>query len=297
MTDADPHPDPAPLAYAVVPPGPALARHIRCFWLLHGAAPTAPAGAEPERILPDGCCEIVLNRADPFAEVRGGGGAASLERQPSILLVGQMERYIEIAPTGDVDLIGIRFEPGGLRPLLGLSMAELTGRTLDLGDACAGLRRALAGAAAGPGPSRGRLPAIERALLGRLPAGPAGPPGPTAVTAAVSRIVRAGGLVRLPDVAQGVGISERQLERRFRDDVGLAPKVLARIVRFQRVLARAEGAGAGAGAGRRPDWAAIAAACGYSDQAHLIRDFGRFAGRSPGAWFGAAHDLAGFFTA
>lgn len=77
------------------------------------------------------------------------------------------------------------------------------------------------------------------------------------------------------DLADELGWSRRHLVARFREQVGLPPKVLARVLRFQRSL-RLRGAD-----GRPRPWAEVALACGYYDQAHLNRDFRQFAGCTP----------------
>ncbi len=233
-----------------VPRSP-LRDHVRCIWRLRGT------GGGVERILPDGTCEIVLNRGDPF---RHDGRV-----QPRTMVVGQMPRFMEIEPTGVVDLIGIRFRPGGLFPFLSAPMSELTGGWADLGDIDRALRRDLEGAR-GP----------EEALLARMR------PANGAVAAAVAMIERGAG--RIDRIASGVGMHPRRLERAFAREVGLPPKTLARIVRFQGVL---RGFG---------DWAALAQACGYYDQAHLIRDFREFAGESPTAYFARRHPMSDAFT-
>jgi len=85
-------------------------------------------------------------------------------------------------------------------------------------------------------------------------------------------------------VAAHLGVSSRQLERRFQRCVGLSPKFFARLRRFQRVFPELEHEG----------WVGAAAACGYYDQAHLIRDFRAFAGEPPAALV-AGDDLARHF--
>jgi methylphosphotriester-DNA--protein-cysteine methyltransferase len=85
-------------------------------------------------------------------------------------------------------------------------------------------------------------------------------------------------LVSNPSVgASGLGWSRKHLAAKFRHEIGLTPKTIARMARFNRVLIRA----------RRRDpgsWAALAAECCYADQAHLVRDFKDFTGESPTAW-------------
>jgi transcriptional regulator GlxA family with amidase domain len=76
------------------------------------------------------------------------------------------------------------------------------------------------------------------------------------------------------DIVASTGLSHRRFAELFARQVGLTPKVHARIQRFQRARRMA-------GACSRPDWSSIAALSGYSDQAHLSRDFGLFSGLTP----------------
>lgn len=73
-------------------------------------------------------------------------------------------------------------------------------------------------------------------------------------------------------------MTTRSLARRFAALVGLSPKRFARVRRCQRLLRVAAGAGAA------PDWARLAAECGYHDQAHLIHEFRELAGSTPGGY-------------
>lgn len=84
------------------------------------------------------------------------------------------------------------------------------------------------------------------------------------------------GDVRIEDVARGVGLSQSALERRFRSAVGASPKRFASTIRFRSVIQRHK-------AGER--LGEIAHDLGYYDQPHLVRDFHRFAGESPSAFF------------
>ena len=181
-----------------VPRSP-LRDYVRCIWTMRSD------GGGTERLLPDGTCEIVLNRGDPF---RHEG-----RLQPRAMVVGQLARFMEIEPTGAVDLVGVRFRPGGLFPFLRAPMAELTGTWADLRDVDRRLRLE---------------DGIEEALLDRLR------PANGAVARAVAAIER--GEQRIGRVADDAGIHPRRLERMFLREVGLPPKMLARIARFQGVL-------------------------------------------------------------
>jgi AraC-like DNA-binding protein len=94
---------------------------------------------------------------------------------------------------------------------------------------------------------------------------------------AFDRLLATDGRIQVGTLAGKIGWSRKHLVTRFNAEIGLGPKTLARVVRFNRVTALAEGRAGGG-------WADIAAACGYSDQAHLVRDFHDLAGTTPVAW-------------
>src|SRR5215470_10531467 len=90
--------------YRETRPAASLSHFVECFWTLESDGTPQPERAES--ILPDGCVELVLNFGSPFREVKSTG---EKERQPIHFLVGQMTRPMMIAPTGHVELMGIRF--------------------------------------------------------------------------------------------------------------------------------------------------------------------------------------------
>jgi len=274
------------LDYREIRPRAPVSHFVECFWTLTGAL---PAAAPPERILPDGSMELVLNCAAPFRRYHARG---VFERQPLRMLVGQMDRHILIASTGRVDLIGVRFHPSGARAFLRPPMEEFAGRILPLADAAPSLDAELTQALDAP-PSA-RIARIEALLMRRI-AGAASDTG--VVDAAVRSMLARDGRVSVDALAGAAGLSPRQLERRFLHAVGLGPKRLARILRFQRVFrAVAAEPASGNGMAARPNWAAVAVDCGYYDQAHLIRDFHAFAGEAPAALFSAQAALTHHFT-
>ena len=84
--------------------------------------------------------------------------------------------------------------------------------------------------------------------------------------------------MRVGDLAHDLGCSRRHLTARFREEFGLTPKTLARILRLEQAVGLVAAAGA-------PAWAEVSAAAGYADQAHLVRDWRSFTGRTPSSWF------------
>jgi AraC-like DNA-binding protein len=202
------------------------------------------------------------------------------------VLVGQLTGCFFLQPRARVETMGIRFRPGGAFAFLGPRTHELTGRVVSLRDvwgaAAAELEDAVASAEGPPA----QAAAAQRWLQRRLPLAPA---PDRAVDAAVRAIVGRRGAVAVADLAGAVGLSPRQLERRFRAAVGVPPKALARVLRFQSVL-HAVGQGAG-------DWAGLALDHGYFDQPHLIRDCQDLAGETPARLLARLGELGRRFIA
>jgi AraC-like DNA-binding protein len=269
--------------YAELPLRAELRSWVRKIWVLRGPAERS-VGA-PEVVAPDGCVELVLNFADPFEQVCQSGGRVEVRRQPRTILVGEVGRPVAIRPSGVVDLLGVRFEPGGAYAALGDAFAELAGEVWD-GEAV--LPRPLREAVrrvAGEGTDERRSALLESALIACVAARP---PGDGVVEAAVRLVVQSGGAISVAGLERRVGLSERQIERRFARQVGLSPKTLGVIVRFQRVLTEIQRGS--------PSWADVAVGAGYADQAHLIRHFRRFTGTTPTGYVSNGHPLASAFT-
>jgi AraC-like DNA-binding protein len=172
--------------------------------------------------------------------------------------------------------LGIQLDltPLGARRLLGVPMGELAGRVVPVEDLLGRqgslvlerLREA-------PGWAE-RFALLDRVLGARLAA--AAPVAPE-LEQAWARLHAAGGVVAVEALAREVGWSRRHLAARFRQEIGLPPKVVARILRFERVADALR-------AGGELRLAEAAYACGYADQAHLNRDFRAFSGLTPTAY-------------
>jgi len=244
-------------------PVPPLNLFVECFWTLESDG--TPPSSEPERILPDGCVELILNFGARFSKHNG----ESRVEQPLNFIVGQMTGPVLISPNGDVELIGIRFQPGGTLPFFQVPMQEITDCVVELGGFARTFEQQLLEVSARGTTLPQRLTAIENFLSKHIERS-----NPNSfVPQLAAELVNSGGLISVDLLANAAGISTRQLERRFLREVGLGPKLLARILRFQQVFRAVEYCNGA--------WAPVALECGYYDQAHLIRDFKQFAQQPP----------------
>jgi AraC-like DNA-binding protein len=226
--------------YRELAPPAALRGSLACIWI-RVASEADVAGV---RVLPDACSDLIW-KAGQGAFVAGPDTSA----------------WTSLPAPGSL-LVGARFLPGAGGPALGLPLSELRDMRVDLAELWPDLDARL-------GPELDPRVALQRMLEGTAELAAAGPADP-----AVRRAVRILGdpRSRVQTLADELGLSERQLRRRFHAAVGYGPKTLQRVLRFRRFLT-----GAQAGA----DLARIAFDAGYADQAHLTRESVRLAGLTP----------------
>jgi AraC-like DNA-binding protein len=217
------------MRYCEIPPRPPLNSLVECFWTLEG---DGPAPSAPERILPDGCVELILNFGDRFSQHRDDGCGL----QPRHFLVGQMSGPILISPNGAVQLLGIRFHPGGTPAFVRVPMNELTDRITELGGLSGELERELLSVSECLPSLPEKIAAVEAALIRRL----LRRAHDSSAMRLAARIVQSAGLISVDQLATDAGISSRQLERRFLREIGVGPKLLGRILRFQQVFRAVE---------------------------------------------------------
>ncbi|MGI6855745.1 helix-turn-helix domain-containing protein [Mesorhizobium sp. 1B3] len=219
---------------------------------------------------------LVINFGDRFGI--GLGCQPGIAGRYGSFTSGLFAGPVIINSTGNAECIQINFTPLGAWRFFGLPMSELSARmvTLDeLGDREINrLRQHLADEA----DWKRRFDMIEDFVIRRVRRSP---PADPALGWAYRYMLDNGGQIRIADIAGKLDWSRKHLAQRFRLQLGLPPKAIARIIRFRAALSMSKLTG-------QPDWADIAAACGYADQAHLTREFGDLAGMSPTRWHAKA---------
>jgi AraC-like DNA-binding protein len=218
--------------------------------------------------LPTGLPAIVVNFGAPF-RVFDPLHPTRSSWQADVSAMGPHARPFLAETPYARELLVATLTPAGAYLALGHPMSELANRWCPL-EALVGTEGLRLGeklrAAAG---WEARFAYLDRFLRARL----AGARQPARDVRQIW--LRAQAATRVRDLADDVGVSHKHLISLFHDQVGLTPRLVVRLARFNRALRRLGGAG-------RADWADAAQACGYFDQAHLIRDFHDFAAATPG---------------
>jgi len=252
-------------------PSAPLNRWIALIWFVDGDLPSVR-----ERVLPNGVVELILNLGDPHRVLPNERPDEYLQFRRA-WIAGLQSKPLCIANEGNSHLIGIRFRPGGAYPFLGAPLGEVTNSVIEHEGRMAAdvleIREQVAGAA----DDTERLRYVEAVLMRRL----------LNCQRADGRVVRAIRLIgneppgtTIAQIASGLGISHKHLIDLFDREVGVGPKLLARILRFNKVVRSLDES-------HPPFWADVAHTYGYVDQAHLSNEFRALAGVTPTAYWRA----------
>ena len=235
--------------YREYSPPLALAEHLLCFW----TQSITGCGVYAQRVLPDGCIDIIfINNEAP-------------------IVVGPWSKpFIAQLPV-DTEIVGARWHPGRAPALFGVPAAELLNQSVALRDVWSRTRGSLLERVSAQQNLTARKWQFEASLLNLVPYVP---PIDPVVNASIHWSARHPH-GRVGQLSRWIGISSRQLQRRFSASVGYGPKAFQAILRFQRLLHFS-----GSRTHRR-SLADLAAGVGYADQAHMTREVQRLSGCPP----------------
>jgi AraC-like DNA-binding protein len=251
--------------YAIAKPHPALRPHVREYygWVERMALPVC------RREVPTDEIPIIINfgtrfrlfdQVDPSRWTEFGS-----------FTTGAYDSYVLVGSTGPSAGIQVNLSIVGARLFLGRPLRDMKNRVVELEDLFGRAARLLTQELYDAASWDARFDILDRELTRRILS--ARTPS-AAVLCAWSRLVSTGGRASIGGIVSEVGCSQRHLIAQFREEIGLSPKTLARVLRFGRAVRMIkEGGGA-----RLTE---IALDCGYYDQAHFSRDFRAFAGVTP----------------
>lgn len=219
-----------------------------------------------ERIMPNGQAHLLVNLAEDEFSTYGGARADKVCEHSGTVVAGPHAKSVVIDTRAQRWQAAVEFRHGGASRFFAMPMTEVSNQVVQVQDVWrsdgTSLRERLLDART----PESRFSVFEEVLLEHLSLR-FDPAIHYAMTA-----LRVG--VPVSEVAVRLGLSPRTLERRFSSQVGLGPKQFARVHRLQRVLRAVRRSS-------KPEWCALAAEHGYTDQAHMIHDFQDLAGIRP----------------
>lgn len=221
-----------------------------------------------ERGLPGGAAQLLINLdADRLSHYRDDGGL--LARTSGVAVAGIRCAPVVLDTSEQRSVCGAVFSPTGASAYLRLPARLLANELLDMTLVQSRRWRDARERLVNTDDTAECLHALESILLEGVCGAPSLAPH---IDLACRRIEHG---ANIEDVRNGLGLSAHRLIDEFRTRVGLTPKRYGRLARFQRTLDRLQS---------RSSWADLAVECGYSDQAHMIREFRMFSGLTPSAY-------------
>ena len=241
------------MKYSEAAPHPALSKYVDAYWTATGNSKTVAV----EKILPDGCVDIIFNVGNDCYTDNG----AVLMKNDKTYLVGTMTRFKETEMDSSTRLLGVRFKPGTFLAFFKFApLCEIANRTVEL-DARFSLN------------TNNRIKSpfklLDKFLFKNLK-------NPNQqLLEQVQTIQKSKGQVRIEELASIHFTTVRQLERSFKQHLGITPKEFVNLVRYQNVKAAINQ--------RKPGQSllSIAFEFGYYDHAHLTNHFRHYNGSTP----------------
>lgn len=219
-----------------------------------------PSGTTPLIIGVDAAIDVHLPGRDERRPTRRASFVAGLHESSALTV-----------HSGTWSGLQVDLTPLGARRLIGMPMHEVLNRDLSLREALGPAGDRLEDRVNDAADWLTRIALVEDLLIRRLGEGP---PPRVEVLRAWSALDASEGRVPISVLMRETGWSARHLSVRFRDEVGVPPKLFAQLVRFRHAVGLLD-------AGHAGDLARVAAAAGYADQSHLSREVRRFSGLSP----------------
>ncbi len=234
------------MGYSEYTPDPALQDWVKCFWSI---AETASDGIQ--EVWPDGCVELCFH----VGSIVHLDDTGDERRLPPVFVLGLQTRIVRVRAEGELRLLAARLFPFGPREWDEEALRHLASRVAPL---------------VASGDFAMAIPLVEEWLLRQ-------PNVQDDLIHALRRMYAHRGNISVAELSAAQGVSSRQLQRRFAEELGVPPKTVAKVVRFAESWSRLLS---------KPDMslADLALDLGYSDQSHLTNEFTAFGRRSPRAF-------------
>lgn len=247
-------------------PSPDLSPYIEYFW--GGRFNTNSIDFFSQRVVPNGYIELIVHLSDLHCELLDN---SKFNSSPDFLLIGLYSLPYQVNFKGAVDVFGIRFKPEGLHQIFGIPASEFVSNYVDIESLSLRRFRDHCNILKDKNSIGEMIKHTEYFFRMNLKESKI---NLYYLNLAVDLIRKSDGLISVNDLSNKVFISKRQLEREFKQKIGMSPKSyirLARLNKVNRLIIE----------GKRIDLSDLSFICGFSDQAHFIRDFKEFTGEAP----------------
>ena len=254
-----------------------LSQFVDCLWHVSGQTHYIR-----EKVLPTGTMNLIINFGSPH-KVFDNTDNEKYNLCQNSWMTGLQTEYLVMEATAETNVIGVRFKPGGAYPFFDFPILELSDQIVDMDLIWGSFANEIRERLFEIDELAGKFKLFEKLLLTKLSSNLY---GLDTVRFAVGEITQEDGLSTIRELSHKVGMSQKHLIHQFHKMVGVSPKLLARIFKFNHVLNRIDPA-------KPINWASIAYDCNYYDQAHFNKDFMAFTGLTPTTYLQLRYEFFG----
>ncbi len=252
--------------FTEIQPCKALQPFVECYWILESDQPSLIRSGD--QVLPYCYPEIGFIYGDDY---RFYSSEKKSELMPKSFVAGQFCQSYYLEPTGVTGVIGIKFKPNGLFDLFQIPMTLFTNKIIDFAEVAGEEAHTITEQIITNPPNNRRIEIIEAYLMKKLMNRKS---QLDYMQRTVSMIMESIGNITVKELASKLNISDRQIERKFKEQIGISPKMFSRLTRINYVFKLLR-------TSPELNWQDVIFLCGYYDQAHFIRDFKEISGESP----------------
>jgi len=266
--------------YRKYQPSSVLAPFVECYFVWDSEGPMEEAMVIESP--PNSFCSIVFNYGDSYFLQNKKYDRLAVPMQ---FIAGLSIYSYKLFLQGQIGIAGIVFKPAALGTMFGLPMYEYTEERIDLYRVFKKQvidEYSIKIKSAGDEAQRVRL--LEEFIMQQYHVQK---PEPDYIDQAANFIVEHNGMLQVTDLLKDSWMSRRTFERKFFQKVGLSPKYFARIRRIGYICNLIAGK-------KKVDWTKIFYECEFYDQAHFIKDFEEFTGRTPQQYLKENTELANY---
>ena len=257
-------------------PSPPLDSFVEFFWA--GEFNTTYEPRLSQLVVPNGFVELVIHLTDHHCDLQTG---SYWGQSPDYTIIGLYTRPYEVQFRSHVRTFGIRFKPEGVYNLFGIPASLFTERFEDMESVLGSHFRDYCSCLREMGDIAQKLNLTRQYLLNQLQKNY---PEKTYLNRAADLIRVENFTSKVDELPGKVYISRRQLEREFKEKIGLTPKQYMRIARLNAINRYLQSGG-------DINLCSLSLEAGFADQSHLCREFKTFAGLPPAKFMESAEQF------
>lgn len=249
-----------------IAPSPSLQHIVRHYLILSN-----DVGTNADfRMFSDGSPGIVFHRKTPLLQKNGKDGKLTI--QPECLVYGQITQFNTMSAVNELDMLIVVLQPSALFKLFAIPAFEVTNDIIPFTGLAGQSGRMLIEQVQNSTGNNSAITAIEDFLLNRLLKYSY---NDKIISLSLQQIYVQKGMNTVAEMLKDIPATERQLERKFREQIGLSPKKFADIIKFQHLLKNLKHISP------TLSLSDVSYISGYYDQSHLNNSFKKFTGLTP----------------